>query len=215
MGKKRTNGEGTVFFATRENRWRAQFYDQRGRRRTLSGKTRQIVERKLRAALEQRDQGTLAKAPAEGGTVKDCLEDWYATKEARWAYKTRVTSRHIIDAQLMPTLGSIKLSALRAESIERAYRTIQESHQLSPSSMSRVNSVLSAALRRAVRLQRIRINPMDSVEKPRMTKRAVTPLSASERERLLAHVKTSPREEAMIQVLMFGALRQGEMLAMM
>ena len=51
MATRRSNGEGTVWYAKTEGRFRAQYPDANGHRRTITGKTKRDVEKKLRLAL--------------------------------------------------------------------------------------------------------------------------------------------------------------------
>jgi hypothetical protein len=48
MAKRRINGEGTIWFAEKEKRFRAQYFDLDGRRRNLSAKSSKEIAKKLR-----------------------------------------------------------------------------------------------------------------------------------------------------------------------
>jgi len=67
MATRRSNGEGTIWYAKSEGRFRAQYPDASGRRRTITGKTRKDIEKKLRIALTKRDSNTLEEMSSIAG----------------------------------------------------------------------------------------------------------------------------------------------------
>ena len=73
MATRRSNGEGTVWYAKTEGRFRAQYPDANGHRRTITGKTKRDVEKKLRTALTKRDSNTLEEMASIAGTVEELL----------------------------------------------------------------------------------------------------------------------------------------------
>lgn len=165
MAKKRINGEGTVWYVASEKRYRAQ-YPAGGKRRTISGKTRREVELKLRDALVKRDTNTLEKSRKDSDTVEDFLLFWVSAKTPGWQFNTIKRVYLDINKFIIPEIGSVKLSDLTAEMIERVYVNIMKKHGISDRLLLHVNSTLRTALERAAKLKRIATNSMLSGEYP-------------------------------------------------
>lgn len=106
--------------------------------------------------------------PRHAVTVKDWLELWledYAPLKAGAGtvegYK-RVCERHLV-----PALGSIRLTELSPEAVQRFYRQ-QKDTGLKGRTVLHQHRVLNAALKRAVRVGKLAWNPLDRVDAPRV-----------------------------------------------
>ena len=71
MSKRRANGEGSITKRS-DGLWMAQYIDHTGKRRSLYGKTQQIVKNKLKEAIRQSDDGLLMEKN------KITFVDWFA-----------------------------------------------------------------------------------------------------------------------------------------
>lgn len=71
MAKRRANGEGSIF-KRKDGLWAAQYTDNIGKKRTLYGKTQQIVKDKLKEAIRQSDNGI------QMDKAKITFVDWFA-----------------------------------------------------------------------------------------------------------------------------------------
>ncbi len=136
MATRRSNGEGTIWFAKSEGRYRAQYPDANGHRRTITGKTRRDVEKKLRIALTKRDSNTLEEMPSIAGTVEELLRNFLLSLEGKKQPKT--IERYDLDARryLIPVLGKLKLNEMTSDVIELAYTSVQQNFKLSENSMA-------------------------------------------------------------------------------
>ena len=114
MATRRSNGEGTIWYAKTEGRFRAQYPDANGHRRTISGKTKRDVEKKLRLALTKRDSNTLEEMASIAGTVEELLVSFIASLEGKREPKT--IERYALDVNnyLVPTLGKLKVDRVNA-----------------------------------------------------------------------------------------------------
>ncbi len=122
MGK-RGNGEGSIY-RRKNGTWAAQYtvWTAEGRkRRSVSGKTRAEVSRKLTEAIADRDGGLVYDAGKL--TVGEYLDRWLAdsvkgtvkeTTYANYAYVTRV--------HVSPALGRAKLKSLTPAHVRGLYR---------------------------------------------------------------------------------------------
>src|SRR2546423_12219666 len=73
MAKQRGHGEGSIYQRS-DGRWAASLTLEGRKRKTFYGKTRKEVQEKLRIALHEQKQGTLATGQQQ--TLKQYLEHW-------------------------------------------------------------------------------------------------------------------------------------------
>ena len=145
---KRANNTGSVYYVASENRYRAQFYDQNGKLRQLSGKAEQDVVARLDQAIKARDTGMLGPAPGQTPTVGEWMDSWLA---AKYELKPKTVERYRtdIDRFIKPFLGDVRLDQLRAPMLDTLYARLRNELGLAPSTVKHVHSTLSSALRQA------------------------------------------------------------------
>ena len=213
---KRPNGEGTVFFDRKANRYRAQFFDKNGKRRTLSARTQSGIHKKLRDAIKAREDGTQTNKPSDMESLGEYLDSWFEIQsQSKWEFKTSEHNALDINRYIKPVLGQIRIDLLTPEIITKAYAEIRKAHNLSESSMLHVHAVLKSALKRAIMMKKIIVNPMDGVEAPRPRLGKMRVLSGKEMQTLLQAITSEPVEwRAMWQVTLLTGLRQGEVLGL-
>jgi integrase len=219
MAKRRSNGEGSIWFAEKENRYRARFTDFDNNPRNLSAPTRKEVAKKLREAIIKRDSHTLEAMPSMAGTVQEMLQSFLNDKSRKVEPRTFERYALDIDRYLIPELGKIKLTDLTADIIESAYARIQRSNGkngLSNNSMAHMNSILNAALKRAIKRKKIAFNPLGHLDTPKRNKTQVVPLKAEEKSKIIEGTKSKP----LIWMLMWflhlnTGFRQGEVLGLL
>jgi integrase len=213
---KRPNGEGTVFFDRKANRYRAQFFDKNGKRRNLSARTQSGIHKKLRDEIKAREDGTQTNKPSDMESLGQYLDSWFEIQsQSKWEFKTSEHNALDINRYIKPVLGQVRIDLLTPEIITKAYAEIRKVHNLSESSMLHVHAVLKSALKRAIMMKKIIINPMDGVEAPRPRLGKMRVLSGKEMQTLLQAI-TSERVEwrAMWQMTLLTGLRQGEVLGL-
>ncbi len=213
---KRPNGEGTVFFDRKANRYRAQFFDKNGKRRTLSARTQSGIHKKLRDAIKAREDGTQTNKPSDMETLGQYLDSWFEIQsQSKWEFKTSEHNALDINRYIKPVLGQVRIDLLTPEIITKAYAEIRKLHNLSDSPMLHVHAVLKSALKRAIMMKKIIVNPMDGVEAPRPRLGKMRVLSGKEMQTLLRALTSEPVEwRAMWQVTLLTGLRQGEVLGL-
>jgi integrase len=213
---KRPNGEGTVFFDHKANRYRAQFYDKNGKRRGLSARTQSAIHKKLRDAITSREDGTQTSKPSDMESLGEYLDSWFETQsQTKWEFKTSEHNALDINRYIKPALGKVRLDLLTPEIITKAYVQIRKEHKLSESSMLHIHAVLKSAIKRAIMLKKIIVNPMDGVEAPKPRLGKIRVLSGKEMQTLLHMIVSEPVEwRAMWQMTLLTGLRQGEVLGL-
>jgi integrase len=149
-------------------------------------------------------------------TLSEYLDSWFETQsQAKWEFKTSEHNALDINRYIKPVLGQVRIDLLTPEIITKAYAEIRKSHKLSESSMLHIHAVLKSAIKRAILMRKIIVNPMDGVEapKPRLGKMRV--LSGKEIQTLLHLITSEPVEwKAMWQMTLLTGLRQGEVLGL-
>ena len=127
--------------------WCAQVTVQ-GRRRSIYGKTRALVQRKLRTALANAEQGIMP-AP-ERLTVETFFERWLADDVARLDQYTVKNYTIYVRQHIVPELGRIRLGQLQVAHVQALYTTLGKKG-LAPKTIRNAHGVLRAALEKAVR----------------------------------------------------------------
>ena len=216
MATRRSNGEGTVWYAKTEGRFRAQYPDANGHRRTITGKTKRDVEIKLRAALTKRDSNTLEEMPSIAGTVEELLVSFIESLEGRREPKT--IERYTLDVNnyLVPTLGKLKLNQLTSDIIEIAYATIKRDFVLSDNSMAHCHATLRGAIKRGMKRKKIAVNLLVNVDAPKRKKVQVQPLSELQMLNILEFSATHENImwTVMWRIHLLTGFRQGEVLGL-
>jgi hypothetical protein len=216
MAKRRSNGEGTIWYAEKEARYRAQYPDAEGRRRTLTGKTRKEVEKQLRIALTKRDSNTLEEMTSVAGTVEELLLGFLQSVEGKREPKT--VDRYSLDVKryLIPQIGKLRLSQLTSEVIELAYSEIQKQHSLSDNSMAHCHATLRGAIKRGIKHKKLANNPLLGVDAPSRKRIQIHPLSEAQMIQVLDY--SAKHEEIMWAVMwrihLLTGFRQGEVLGL-
>ena len=80
------------------------------------------AQRALTAMVAEADTGTLARTDA---TVGDLLERWFEQAKDDFSPKTVLETRGFIDRNLLPALGQVPLGKLKADALDRYYRSLR------------------------------------------------------------------------------------------
>jgi integrase len=152
-------------------------------------------------------------------TVEQYLNEWIEIHSHSLKQSTAQSYRGHIKRNLVPFLGKILLSDLRASHIQRLYADLlskgnETGNPLSSRSVEFAGSVLSKALKHAVEIEElIAMNPATRVPKPRGKGRKNEPFSIAEASRFLEAV-TGLRLFPFFRLAFYSGARKGEMLAL-
>lgn len=213
---KRPNGEGTVYYDHKAKRYRAQFPDQDKKRRSLSSRTQEDIWKQLREATTARDAGLLGKKPSEIATLGEFLDSWHEIQsQSLWEFKTSENIALDINRYIKPVIGQVRIDLLNPIAITKAYVKIKTSHNLSDASLNHVHRTLKTALKYAVKMRVLVVNPMDGVDAPRLRKTKIRVLEEIELLKLLSSIQQGPIEwNALWRITLLTGLRQGEVLGL-
>ena len=143
MTKRRSRGDGSLYWSERRQRWIAEVttgYDGRGKRvtRKASGRTKTQAKDKLKEMVRDLDDG-LSVAP-HGYSVGDAVRDWLefglsAREKATVTKLTILAKTHVI-----PAIGARKLRELSADDVDRWL--VAESKRVSTRTLQDIRSIL-------------------------------------------------------------------------
>ncbi len=179
---KRGTGEGSIFKRS-DGRWVASAtvgYDVNGkqRRRVAYGKTRAAAAKELAKILGAAASGTLVDP--QRITVAEYLKTWLAdTVKGTRRKTTHATYTSFVRTHLAPRIGGFRLQALRPIHVQSLFAAM-ERDGIGARTRQAVFATLRRALADAVKMQVIATNPSAAIERPRVPRSAVTPLSADQ-----------------------------------
>ncbi len=210
MAKKRANGEGNIRKRDDGKGWEARFYDVRGKRHSVYGKTQGEVRKKLAAAMA--DANHLDDEEAEELTVGQWLTIWQRDFLGNVKPGTAINYEMTLRVHVIPVLGEISLVGLKTPPIQRLYNQ-KLVEGLSPKSIKNIHGCLHKALDIAVRIGYIQKNPSSACILPRVTQAEIHPLDTPDLSKLMESMK-GHEYEALITVAIFTGMRSGELLGL-
>ena len=208
MARKRANGEGSIRKRADGN-WEAR-YTADGKRHSIYGRTQSEVRKKLAEVTITIDHGDYTED--SGLTLGQWMKMWHRDFLGNVKLGTADSYEMQMRVHILPTLGEIKLSALRTPMIQRLYnRKLEEG--LSPKSIKNMHGCLHKALDIAVRIGYLYKNPSSNCILPRIEMAEIHPLDTPELSKLLTALKGS-EHEALIVTAIFTGLRSGELIGL-
>ena len=200
MGR-RAQGEGSAY-QRKDGSWVAQLNGIYRYARTEEAAKTKLY--KLLAGAEESKQQNIS--------VENHLWDYLKHAQANLKPRTVKRYREAIDAHLISAFAKEKLHTLDVQIIERVYAKKLE-QGLSPASIQVLHAVLSASLKRAVRLKLIQHNPCKDVQKPKVEREEVEVFNPQEIRDLLSATENDRLEALWILALTIG-LREDELLGL-
>lgn len=179
-------------------------------RKSVYGKTQAEVRRKMTELLREVDAGTYREP--QKMTVAQWFDTWLSTYTGNLKDRTRAMYGGYINNRIKPSLGAVRLCALNTPAIQAFYNSLQDAG-LSPKTVKNIHGVLHKALKQAVEIDYIRVNPADSCKLPRSERKEIRPLSEDEIRAFMRAVHGHPFEPLYL-VALFTGMRQGELLGL-
>ena len=227
MSRKRGNGEGSIT-KRKDGRWMAHYTVQTAagpKRKTLYGRTRAEVAEKLTKALADRDGGI--DFDPKNLTLGEYLQRWLDSSVKN---SVKVRTYEIYDSRkrnyVDPYLGHVKLEKLTPAHLQDLYTKLLE-EGYSTATVRQTHSLISAALKKAVKWGLVARNVAEAADPPRLVAPEVVTLSREEVRTLLKgsqrwplHKSSDPpsiapgRYEALLTLAVTTGLRQGELLGL-
>ena len=210
MGKKKSNGEGSITKRS-DGRYMGR-YTLDGKRYAIYGNTFEEVRVKLTEVLARKDKG--AHIATSGYTLSQWLREWleiYALPTVKQS--TYVSYESYARLHLEPVLGTIKLTSLSVEQFQRFFNQKQKS--LSPKSLRNIYNMLHNCLEQAIVSGYLQCNHLLGVKLPPVTKKEITILNVKEQNALHSAANTSSTLAAFgIIFTLSTGIRLGELLGL-
>ena len=205
--RKRGYGDGSVH-QDKNGQWWAAVY-QNGKQRRFRCDSEQDAKAKCKEVLAQAAQGVdLGSARV---TLTAWLETWLATVAAPNVKPKTLQTYHLIcEEYIAPRIGSIKLTELQPAHVRRLLAQLK-ADGFSPRTVVNAYTVLRNALQVAANDRKLIYNPAASVERPKVPRTTVTPLTVSEAAALRWAV-TGHRLRLLYDLCLSLGLRKGEAL---
>jgi integrase len=210
----RGNNEGSVY-QRKDGRWAAAATVGGGRssqqRKTLYGRTRKEVAGKLTDLQKSVKDGLPIQS--DQLTVGAFAQEWLDTVKPPYRKpKTYQAYESAMRVHIVPSIGKVKLTKLEARHLAALISKLLEKG-LSLESVRTYFRPIHTMLEKAVRLGLVPRNVASLVELPRLSKRDMPMLRASEVNRFLEEAKMS-RLEALFALAITAGPRQGELLGL-
>ena len=180
-------------------------------RKSIYGKTQKEVRQKMQKALVEVDEGIYTEQSKI--TLKQWMETWLAEFTGAVKDSTRTSYRQHMNNHIIPALGAVKLSELTPTACQKFINDLSRVKGLSAKTVKNVHGVLHHALKQAVRLGYMRMNPTEACTLPRIEKAKIEPLDAPEIKRLLDVLGDDVYSDV-LRVDIFTGMREGEILGL-
>lgn len=216
MKKRGANGGGTIRQRP-DGTWEARITlgtnpgNGKPLRKSLYGKTQKEVRQKMQKALVEMDEGTYTSPTRT--TVRSWLQTWVNEYTSDVKDSTRTSYRQHLENHIIPALGAVKLSELTPAACQKFINDLTREKGLSAKTVKNVHGVLHHALKQAVRLGYMRLNPAEACSLPRIEKAKIEPLDAPEIKQLLGALGDDVYSDV-LRVDLFTGMREGEILGL-
>lgn len=218
---KRGNGEGSIFYSEKLNRWVGQFTagrkaDGKLNRKSVYGKTRKEVKEKITKALADLQNNTFIEKNdiTVYELAKEIIDDKKDTNSiSENTYKRATyTLKYIKNG----SISDIPIQRIKAQDIKDYLKTVTI---YANSTIEKIYQLLGQVFRRAIERDYIIKNPMlfEEVKRPVSDKqdKDVIPLSIEEEKKLIDVVSRENKAyKNIILLMLFSGMRIGEVLAL-
>lgn len=209
--KRRSAGEGSLFFSQSEQCWIAEIVLPDGKKKRKRSKKQYVAREWLQTSLSELKNGTFVENnQMTVGRVMEKFLDEIVEKTLK--PKTIESYRYLATKHIIPLLGNIKLKELKPTHIQSLYTTKLE-EGLSKRTVQYIHAVLRRALNQAVLWDLLARNPTDRVVPPVPEKKAPVTLSVEELKYFLESVKEH-RFYPIYLIAIGCGLREGEILGL-
>lgn len=211
MASRRGRGEGAIYRRSRDGRWVGEItLPDTGRRKTITGATRQEAQRKLAALRREIEHGFAPGDPRQ--TVEQYLVTWLDSIKPTMSDGAWLRHEQFCRLQIVPAIGAVKLAALSAQHVQSLYAALLASG-LSSTTVHHAHATLHKALKAAMRLGLVPRNVTEMVEVPRMQHHEMHVFSPEQARQFIAACDGERHAAALVLALTTG-MRQGEVLAL-
>jgi len=165
--------------------------------------------------LSSARRGKLAGMVRTGATFSEAASEWLRYSEQERACKpTTVTDYGNMVRVLNRTFGDRPIESITAESVERWKAAFMAERKRSNRTLQKYLIVLHGVFKRAMKVYGLPRNPLDTVERPRLARRAGIDVFSGEEVMALVRAADNDQDGILYLTAAFTGLRLGELLAL-
>ena len=174
--------------------------------------TKRLAEDQLCDLLDEARRGTLPGLVRTGATVQDATDEYlrYIEHDRERKPSTVQGYRWIVNGQILPTFGQMRLEDVTSEHVERWLAGID----CKASTRTKALVILHGVFQRARKVYKLPVNPVTDVEKPPLTRNGDIEVFSPEEVWALVRAADSEQDGAIFLTAAFTGLRQGELIAL-
>jgi integrase len=174
--------------------------------------TKRLAEDQLRDLLDEARRGTLPGLVQTGATVADAAAEYlrYIEHDRERKPSTVQGYRWIVNGQILPTFGQMRLEDVTSEHVERWLAGID----CKASTRTKALVILHGVFQRARKVYKLPTNPVTDVEKPPLSRSGDIDVFSPEEVWALVRAADSEQDGAIFLTAAFTGLRQGELIAL-
>lgn len=211
---KRGNGEGCIR-QRNDKSWEGIYtcgYDKNGKlkRRSVYGKTRGEVQKKLREILNSIDTGRYVEP--DKITCDEWFDDWLKRYLIDTKESTRAQYELYLRLYVRPSIGTVKLQKVSFFMVKNIILDCVAA-DLSAKTIRNLNGILHHAFADAIKVRLMNENPAENQDLPKVQKKKMLFLEGDKRTEFCKEIKGKPYEYLFF-VALFTGMRQGELLGL-
>jgi integrase len=169
----------------------------------------------LDETLASARRGDLAGAVRTGATFSEAAAEWLRYAEQERACKpTTLTDYGNMVRVLSRTFGDQPVESITADSIERWKTAFMAERKRSNRTLQKYLVVLHSIFKRAMKVYGLPRNPTETVERPRLARRAGIDVFSAEEVLALVRAAANDQDGILYLTAAFTGLRMGELLAL-
>jgi integrase len=174
--------------------------------------TKRLAEDWLRQVLDEARRGTLPGLVQTGATVADAAAEYlrYVEHDRERKPSTVQGYRWILEAQILPAFGAMRLEDVTSEHVERWLTRMNGK----ASSRRKALVILHGVFQRARKVHGLSLNPVSAVEKPSQVRSGDVEVLSPEEVWAVVRASLSEQDGAIFLTAAFTGLRQGELIAL-
>lgn len=209
---RRSNGEGSIFLRESDGLWVGQIYVN-GQRKVKYSKTQKVVRDWIQEQKQAVKDGTYL--PKDTYTVTSFMGRYFSDiAEHNLAPRTILSYRSLWRKHIEPSLGSIKLSQLRVDHLQKLYSD-KLNEGLSRRTVQYIHHFIHTVLEYAYKWSLIPRNIADLADPPSQEKDSAVVLTTDQAKQLLDLAKIDSHKFYTLYLCAISmGLREGELLAL-
>ena len=211
MAKRRSHGEGTLYYSNTHELWVAQITLPNNKRKTKYSKDQKTAREWLLAQRDALKDGFLVED--DKLTVSQFLDKWYSDVAVHSLRPKSLESyEYLIRLHIKPNIGFIKLVNLSPANLQNLYSK-KINQGLSNRTVQYIHSIIHRALNQALRWGWVSRNVADLVQPPSIKRKSPETLNSEQVRKLLA-VLLGDRLYPLYVLAISTGMREGELLGL-